>query len=152
MPLKPVAAATEDPDDPAAKILSVVDGDGRTAKFSRLDLAQLPQTRFVTAAPFLKTPTPLEGPSVSQLLRAFDPDRTFHRIEIVALDSYLVSADISQLEADGAILAIRQDGAFLPIAEKGPAYLVFPFDDRPSLKDKSHYGLCIWQISQIRLS
>ena len=152
MPVTSRAMETDDPDDPAAKILSVSDADGRTMEFSRLELSQIPQTRFVTAAPFLKTPTAVEGPSVSQLLRAFGAGRTFHRIEIVALNSYLVTADIQQLEADGAILVIRQDGAFLPLSEKGPAYLLFPFDDRPALKDKSHYGLCIWQISQIRLS
>ncbi|NDW05121.1 hypothetical protein [Jiella pacifica] len=146
-----VAHATENFDDPAARLVSVTAG-GRTMTFSRNDLAALPQTRFETKAPWIATPAVFEGPSVAALLRAFAPEATFERAEIGALDDYMVAAEVPRLVADGAIFAIRQDGAFMPVAQKGPVLVIFPFDDRPELQDKSHFGLCIWQISQIRLS
>ncbi|ORE99053.1 hypothetical protein ATO4_01765 [Aurantimonas sp. 22II-16-19i] len=148
----PPALAAGDIDDPATPMVTVTDGGGRTMALSRNDLARIEQTRFETTAPFMTTPRRMEGPSIAALLRSFDPDRTFERVEIAALDAYLVAADVASLVADGAILAIRQDGAFLPVADKGPALLIFPFDDRPALQDKRHYGLCIWQIAEIRLS
>ncbi len=146
------AAAATDYDDQATKLISLSDAAGRTTTFSRDDLAALPQTRFATRAPWMTDPVDFSGPSIAALLEAFAPDATFERIEIVALDDYVASADVSTLVADGAILAIKQNGAFLPVAEKGPALMIFPFDDRPELADKPHFGLCIWQISQIKLS
>ncbi|MCE7027877.1 hypothetical protein [Jiella avicenniae] len=146
------AHAAGDFDDPAEKLVSVTAGRGRTTRFSRDDLAALPQTRFETKAPWIATPAVFEGPSVAQLLRAFAPEAAFERAEIAALDEYAATADVSRLVADDAIFAIRQNGAFMSVADKGPALLIFPFDDRPELKDKPHFGLCIWQISRIRLS
>lgn len=151
-PLGLVAAAAEDFDDPASKVISISIADGRTASFSRDDLAALPQVKFETKAPWIEEPTTFEGPSIAELVRAFAPDETFRRIEIVALDGYVAAADIAELVADDAILAVRQGGAFLPVSNKGPALMIFPFDDRPELQDKPHFGLCIWQISQINLS
>ena len=150
--LAPPALAAGDIDDPSTPILTVTDGGATTMAFSRNDLAAIEQTAFETTAPFMTTPRRMEGPSIAALLRAFDPNKTFERVEIAALDAYLVEAEVSSLVADGAILAIRQDGAFLPVADKGPALLIFPFDDRPALQDKRHYGLCIWQIAEIRVS
>ena len=146
-----VAHAAEDFDDPAAKLVSVTAAGGRTVTFSRDDLAALPQTRFETSAPWIATAV-FEGPSVAQLLRIVAPEATFEQAEITALDEYTASADVPRLLADGAIVAVKQNGAFMPVAEKGPALLIFPFDDKPELKDKAHFGLCIWQISRIRLS
>lgn len=149
--LAPPALAAGDIDDPSTPILTVTDG-GVTLAFSRNDLAAMEQTAFETTAPFMPIPRRMEGPSVATLLRAFDPNKTFERMAIAALDSYLVEAEVPALVEEEAILAIRQDGAFLPVADKGPALLIFPFDDRPALQDKRHYGLCIWQIVEIRLS
>jgi len=144
--------AAEDFDDPAAKVIAVRHGEGRTTVFSRDDLASLKQTRFETMAPWIETPSVFEGPSIAELMRAIAPREEFDQVEISALDSYFVSAKVPHLVDDGAILAIRTDGAFMPVAEKGPVLLIFPFDDRPGLNDQSHFGLCIWQISQIDFS
>lgn len=151
-PIDMIAAVAADYDDPATKIISVSGADGRTMTFSRDDIAALPQTRFETRAPWIETPAVFGGPSIADLIAAFAPGATFEQVEIVALDDYAVSAGVSDLIADGAILAIRQNETFLPIANKGPALIIFPFDDRPALADKPHFGLCIWQISQIRFS
>ncbi|MBP0614261.1 hypothetical protein [Jiella mangrovi] len=139
-------------DDPATKVVEITDNSGRSMSYSRNDLLQMRQTRFRTAAPFMQPASLMEGPSVAELLDVFAPGESFRRIEIAALDSYVATADVTKLVADGAIIAVKRDGALLPIADKGPACLIFPFDDRPALKDKRHYGLCIWQIVEIRLS
>ncbi|MBO0905654.1 hypothetical protein [Jiella sonneratiae] len=151
-PIGSAAARAGDIDDPATDVLSVSDASGRSAHYSRQDLAALKQTRFETKAPWIEEPAVVEGPSVAELLRAFAPRASYEAIAITALDDYLVKADVAQIVADDAVLAIRQGGAFLPVSKKGPAFLIFPFDDRPDLADKPHFGLCIWQIARITLS
>lgn len=139
-------------DDPAAKIIEIAGATTSPKTLSRADLAELGSTRFTTALPWNDETARIEGPSITELLRSVDPDGTSTRIEIEALDGFVITADIEQLVADGAILVIREDGAFLPVSRKGPAFLMFPFDDRPELKDQARFGQCIWQISRIALS
>ena len=145
------AVETTNIDNPETQIISVTTRSGDATKLSRMDLAALPQTAFTTTFPWSKTPRRLEGPSIADLVDRFDPERRASTIEFVALDAYLVSTEIDRLVRDEALLALRQDGAYLPVADKGPALLMFPFTDRPELDDKAHGSLCIWQIVEIRL-
>ncbi|MEN3794184.1 hypothetical protein [Fulvimarina sp. MAC3] len=139
-------------DDPSAPIIDIVELDGSRETFSRDDLAGFELTGFTTALPWNGETAHVEGPSIADLVRSVDPKGEAKRIEIEALDGFVVAADIEQLVADGAILALRQDGELLPVSRKGPAFLMFPFDDRPDVKDQFRFGQCIWQITRIELS
>ncbi|MER0236551.1 hypothetical protein ABRA89_00230 [Fulvimarina sp. MAC8] len=146
------AAAQWPFDDPAAKVVEIAGATTSPKTLSRADLAELEVTRFTTALPWNDETAHVEGPSITELLRSVDPEGASTRIEIEALDGFAITADIGQLVADGAILVVRQDGAFLPVSRKGPAFLMFPFDDGPELKNQARFGQCIWQISRIALS
>jgi hypothetical protein len=49
----------------------------------------------------------------------------------------------------GAILAYRMNGAELSVRDKGPLWIMFPFDDKPELKSELIYSQSVWQLRKM---
>ena len=56
----------------------------------------------------------------------------------------MTSADID------VILAVRKNGAYMPVSDKGPAFILYPYDSSPRLRDRVYYARSVWQVAQIR--
>lgn len=54
-----------------------------------------------------------------------------------AIDDYKAEGPIADLTEKGAFLAFAADGRRLTVRDKGPLWLLYPFDARPDLKRKS---------------
>ncbi|NDW04412.1 hypothetical protein [Jiella pacifica] len=137
-------------DDPHSPILTVSRNGGRLAEFSRADLAAMPQTRLSTHTPWTSAPTDYEGPSVEVFLSNFPGEG--ERLRLLALNDYLVTAEARMLIEAGAILAIKENGSFMPAARKGPVFLMFPFDADPRLQSQRYYSRAVWQLIAIELT
>lgn len=37
----------------------------------------------------------------------------------------------------------------MSVRDKGPLFLIYPFDDNPDLFDEVYFGRSVWQIAQI---
>lgn len=47
------------------------------------------------------------------------------------------------------ILAYKRDGEYLPVRDKGPFFVVFPFSDVPDLATETRFAQSVWQVHQI---
>ncbi|WP_430512797.1 molybdopterin-dependent oxidoreductase [Pannonibacter phragmitetus] len=72
-------------------------------------------------------------------------------VEVMALNSYFVQMPFEDVIQAKGLLATRQNGKYMPVADKGPLFLIFPFSDRPDLKTESYYSRAVWQIRQITI-
>ncbi|MEH0072007.1 molybdopterin-dependent oxidoreductase [Pannonibacter sp. Pt2-lr] len=72
-------------------------------------------------------------------------------VEVMALNSYFVQMPFDDVVQAKGLLATRQNGKHMPVADKGPLFLIFPFSDRPELKTESYYSRAVWQIRQITI-
>ncbi|TFF25151.1 oxidoreductase [Jiella endophytica] len=144
-----VGHAAVDLDDPALPVLKVMRGGAPLASFSRMDLAAMPQTAFETKTPWNDGPTSYEGPLLADFLAHVGANAT--QLRLLALNDYLVLADVALLVDGGAILAIKEDGDFLPTARKGPVFMMFPFDSDRRLHSQQFYSRAVWQLIEIDL-
>jgi hypothetical protein len=138
---------------PAGKVLlsisgkiSVTNVDG-TAKFDRDMLEGVGVTVFTTMTPWYDVPMTFEGIRLDQLMRVVGA--TGEQLRAKALDDYTTEIPIVDFATYHPILAIKRNGDYLPVKDKGPLFIVYPFDSNPELKHQRFYSRCAWQVAQM---
>jgi hypothetical protein len=100
--------------------------------------------------PFEKKATTFRGVLMSTLLDLWKVDKDATILEMIALNDYKVEVPISDLRKYPVIFATQQDGQYMPVATRGPAMLVYPYDhfqfDRQKYDD-----FWIWQIKSVNV-
>lgn len=136
-----------------APILSISGNIGATTtKELQIDIAMLeslPKTTIKTSTPWTEGVASFEGVKLRDLLDAAQAKGA--NLKAVALNDYAVELPVSDAEL-GAIVAFRLNGAEMSIRDKGPLWIVYPFDDRPELKSETIYSRCIWQLKSLIVS
>ena len=143
-------------DAPTGKVLLTVSGavananDNRAASFDLALLQQLPLTSFSTKTPWYAQPRRFSGVLLRDLLAGVGaaPGAT---IKAVALNDYRVDIPADDAARDGAMIAYLLDDKPLSVREKGPLVIIYPFDDKPELRDAVHYSRAIWQLRSLEL-
>jgi hypothetical protein len=49
------------------------------------------------------------------------------------------------------VVARLLDGKPMSVREKGPLFVIYPFDDRPELRTSVYFSRCIWQLKAIEV-
>jgi hypothetical protein len=47
------------------------------------------------------------------------------------------------------LLALKRNGEYMPVRDKGPLFIVYPFDSRPELKHQRFYSRSAWQLARL---
>lgn len=150
--LLPAAWGDEVLPEPHGKIILTVRGaielsnskDG--AQFDLAMLEKLPQKTLRTTTRWTSGVQVFEGVPVSALLDYLQASG--QQIEAIALDGYISPPiDIAELRKYGVILALKKNGNYLKVREKGPVWMIYPIDDFPELqKDLSVQYKLIWHL------
>lgn len=148
----PAHAATALPPHTQPVILTVSGNisrrnQGEVALFDARMLDQLEAHTIRTSSPWFREPVTFSGPRLQAVLEAVGAKGTM--LHIVALNDYSVDIPISDAERFEPLLARRINGKELSVREKGPLFLIYPFDARPEIRNGQYYGRSIWQITQI---
>lgn len=117
------------------------------AQSSLGDLDALPQTAFSTTTPWHQGVVKFSGVALKDYMAAFGARAK--SIRMVALNDYSVDGEVADLVAAGALLATRQNDQPMPVSDKGPVFLVFPFDSRSELQHQTYYSRAVWQLTEI---
>lgn len=121
---------------------------GDHSEFDVAMLEALPHTIVKTATPWTKGVATFEGVSLTDLLHAVGA--TGKTIEASALNDY--AANLSTADAAmGAVIAYRLNGGYMSVREKGPLWIIYPFDSNPSLKSETIYSRCVWQLKSLKI-
>lgn len=115
--------------------------------FDAAMIDQLPVRAITTASPWFKNVGTFSGPLLSDVLAMAGATGT--QLQIKALNDYKVQVPSEDGLKYGAILARKIDGKTLSVRDKGPLFLIYPFDERPELRNDIFYGRAIWQINTI---
>lgn len=117
------------------------------AVFDDALLDALPQKSFVTETPWTKGLVKFTGPLLSDVLKAVNASGT--NIKAIALNDYKVDISVEDAKKYGIILARQMDGKTMTIRDKGPLFVMYPFQEFPELKTSLNYSRCIWQLHSI---
>jgi hypothetical protein len=122
--------------------------DAGRAVFDMAMLEALPQKSFTTATPWYNQPVKFTGPLLSDVLKAAGAKGS--TLKAVAINDYKI-----QIPADdtrhGVILARLVDDKPLSVRDRGPLFVVYPFDSAPELRNATYFGRSIWQLKSIEV-
>ncbi|MCC6470509.1 MAG: molybdopterin-dependent oxidoreductase [Alphaproteobacteria bacterium] len=128
-------------------ILSVVKAGHPAIAFDREGLEKLPQHVVATSTPWSSGVTRFEGPRLRDLLASAGADGK--TISAVAINDYKISLPVADAQKYDVIVAIKRDGAYMPVRDKGPLWIIYPLDSAAELRNAETHAKMIWQLKSL---
>lgn len=153
LPLSLARAETPALPAPAGRVILTVSGriavtnEADTARFDRAMLEGLGLASFTTATPWYDGPVTFEGVPMTKLLQRLGAQG--ETVRAIALNDYSTEIPISDFAQHGVLLALKRDGNYLMVRDKGPLFIVYPYDSDPALKSPRYYGRSAWQVARL---
>jgi hypothetical protein len=119
------------------------------ATFDDAMLASLPRRTITTSTPWYDRPRTFEGPLLRAVLAAVGA--TGRNLKVEALNDYAATMPFADALTYDVILADRIDGVPIPVRERGPLFIIYPFDQVPSLRNEQYYERSVWQVKSIEV-
>lgn len=66
-----------------------------------------------------------------------------------AVNDYSVDIPVSDAVEGGPIVAFERNGAEMSLRNKGPLWVVYPYDSNPAYRTEEVYSRSIWQLDRI---
>jgi hypothetical protein len=126
--------------------ISTTNKDGK-AQFDRPMLEALGMTTVETTTPWYDGSVKFEGVRLDKLMDLVGASG--ERAVVVALNDYTSEIPLADFSKYKVILALKRNGEYMPVRDKGPLFIIYPFDSQPELKNSTYYGRSVWQVSTI---
>ena len=145
-----LAGACHALDAPKGKVVLSITGNiqfknaGDRADFDMDMLAALPQQSFSTSNPWYKESKKFTGPLLRDVLAAAGAQGS--TLKAVALNDFKVEIPVSDTRQFPVVLARLMDDKPMPIREKGPLFIIYPFDTHTELHTARYYSRSAWQL------
>jgi hypothetical protein len=140
---------------PKGKVVLTVSGkvsktnSAGKAEFDMAMIEALPQHSFSTKTPWYKEARKFTGPLLRDVLAA--AGATGKTLKAVALNDYKVELPIEDATRYGVVLARLLDDAPMPVREKGPLFIIYPFDSDAVLRSERYYSRSAWQLKSLEV-
>ena len=151
----PSVAGAEDLTMPAGDTILTVTGAithtnaAGAAKFDLVMLEALPGQETKTTTPWYDGERTFTGPLGFSLLEVVGASGTM--MKVTAINDYTTEVPIADFESYRVLLATRIDGEAISVRDKGPIFIIYPFDDQPDLNNETYYGRSAWQVKSIEI-
>jgi hypothetical protein len=122
---------------------------GSRAEFDMTMLEQLPQRSFVTHTPWYATPRKFTGPLLRDVMAACGANGS--NLRAVALNDYHVDLPFDDATRYDVLLARLLDDKPMAVREKGPLFIIYPFDSSAELRNTVYYSRSAWQLKSIEV-
>jgi hypothetical protein len=122
---------------------------GDTARFDRDMLEGLGVSGFETVTPWYDGPVRFDGVRMSRLMDAVGASGD--RVMAYALNDYSTELPMSDFARYNVLLALRRDGEYMPVRDKGPLFIVYPYDSDPELQHRRFYTRSAWQVARLEI-
>ncbi|NBE09106.1 molybdopterin-dependent oxidoreductase [Paragemmobacter ruber] len=150
---QPVAAEIATPTD---EVILTVNGAVSTtnsadgAEFDMAMLQALPASGFDTTTTWTEGMTRFDGVPLKVLLDAVGAKGA--TVTATALNNYSVEIPFDVIEDQVPIIAYHINGEPFSRRDKGPLWIVFPYDAGPDYQTELVYGWSIWQLSGLTVN
>lgn len=130
-------------DDP---LLTVVGPDG-TQTYDQAALHAFGPVSFATSTIWTEGQPTFTGVPLQTILTDAGIDEG--TVSAVAINDYAVQIPVDEVTADYPIVAFQQDGQAMSVRDKGPLWVIYPYDSDPALQSEVTYARSIWQLVRI---
>lgn len=122
---------------------------GDMAEFDRASLEALGTVSFTTTTPWYKEPVTFEGVPLARLMERLGAHG--ETIVATALNDYSGEIPMEDVRNRQVILALKRDGRYMPVSDKGPLFIVYDFDHDPEAKKHKYYSRSVWQVVRLTI-
>lgn len=123
--------------------------EAAAADFDMAMLSSMDSHVTKTTAPWYDGAHAFAGPLGSALLDTVGASGTMLRV--TALNDYVTEIPVSDFRDYRVVLATSFDGKPLSVRDKGPIFIIYPFDEKPELNNETYYGRSAWQVKSIEV-
>lgn len=72
-------------------------------------------------------------------------------VKVTALNDYTTVIPLSDFNKYNVILALKINGEYMRVRDKGPLFIVYPYDSKPELNNQVYYSRSAWQVSRMSI-
>ncbi|QTN36532.1 molybdopterin-dependent oxidoreductase [Cognatishimia activa] len=150
------AASVAEISQPKGEVILEISGEissknvAETAQFDLEMLQALPSHSFVTSTIWTDGAQSFEGVELSVIadLVGFEGDT----LSASAVNDYTIEIPIADAAPGRAMIAYMRNGNPMPLRDKGPLWIVYPFDSSSDFQSETIYSRSIWQLNRIAVS
>jgi hypothetical protein len=122
---------------------------GESVHFDMAMLEQLPQRSFVTRTPWYATPRKFTGPLLRDVLAACGAQGS--NVRATALNDYRVDLPFEDALRFDVLVARLLDDKPMAVRDKGPLFIIYPFDSSAELRSTVYYSRSAWQLKSLEV-
>lgn len=128
---------------------NVVEGSKSIAEFDLDMLRHFGAKTISTSTIWSSGQIDFRGVPLAAVLRAIGAEgRT---LRLTALNDYTIDMPVSMIEAEVPILAYEMNGVLLSSRDKGPLWVIYPFDSESKYQNEESYSRSVWQLVGIEV-
>ena len=146
-----MAHASDDPSGPLLHLKGALSQGASPTEITlnAAALAEIAPVSFTTTTIWTNGPQAFKGSSLAGLLKHFNI--TSGTLLARAVNDYTVAIPVSEIEEGGPMIAFEANGAAMPLRDKGPFWLVYPYDLDERYRSEKVYSRSIWQLVSIEV-
>lgn len=133
---------------PEDVILTVIN-NGETLVFDHATLESLPATTFTTTTVWTEGEQKFTGVALSEFLEHIEAKGSELRAQ--AINDYSIEMPMSEAISEGPIIAYERNDEPMTIRDKGPLWIVYPYDSDPKFKTDVILYRSIWQLDRMEI-
>ncbi|WP_039032282.1 molybdopterin-dependent oxidoreductase [Leclercia adecarboxylata] len=122
--------------------------DGK-AVFDIASLEKLGLVSFQTTSPWYNGRTTFTGVPLRKLMEYVGAKGSI--VKVIALNDYTTVIPLNDFNKYNVILALKVNGEYMRIRDKGPLFIVYPYDSMPELNSQIFYSRSAWQVSKMNI-
>jgi hypothetical protein len=119
------------------------------AVFDMEMLNALAQRTTVTATPWTEGKVSFAGPLGKAILEAVGANGTI--LAVTALNDYTAEVPVADMMDHEVIFATTMDGKPMSLRDKGPLFIIYPFDENQELFTEVYFNRSVWQIKSVEV-
>jgi hypothetical protein len=133
-------------------VVLTIDGEingGAPRDFSVRQLEAMGTATVETSTPWHNGKVRFEGVPLRRLMEHVGASGK--TAAVFALNNYRTEIPLSDFTHYSVILAMKKDGTYMPVSDKGPLFIIYPFDALQELKSELFYSRAAWQVRRITI-
>lgn len=130
-----------------APVILTIGGLGEKIELTLADLQEMGAASFETSTIWSEGVLHFTGVPLKNLLDRLEV--TDGRLLARAINDYAVEIPVSDGVDGGPIIAYMMNGEEMSVRNKGPLWLVYPYDLNPEYRSEVIYSRSIWQLDRI---
>ena len=131
----------------AGEVLLTLTVGGETREYDMAALEALGETEFTTSTIWTEGAQTFGGVPLNVFLA--DAGVESGTLNAKAINDYAVEMPVSEALENGPIIAYSRNGAPMSVREKGPLWIVYPYDSDEAFQTEVVYSRSIWQLDRL---